>query len=229
MNGRSAAPGRPPHRPFVVAHRSGNSLIALQAAEALGVEAIEADAHLYRRRIEIRHLKTLGPVPILWDRWSLASPFAPRLVAGELLAAVGPQTELVLDLKGRDRRLSAALLEALAARLAAGGRTTICARHWPLLDPFRGVDGLRRVYSVGSARGLRRLRRHLEGNHAEAVTIHERLLDSATVQELRELADTVMSWPINTLDRAEELVRWGVDGLITDRPALVQPAHWRNP
>lgn len=180
--------------------------------------------HLFRGRIEVRHLKTLGPVPILWDRWRLANPFAPRLGAAELLEAVGPQTGLVLDLKGRDRHLGNAMSEALAPRLAAGGRTTVCARHWPLLDVFRDVQGVRRVYSVGSARSLRRLRRRAGGERIQAVTIHERLLDSPTVLELRELSDTVMTWPVNTLERAHELVRWGVDGLITDHPGLVLPA-----
>ena len=109
-----------PRRPFVIAHRSGNSLLALRTAEAHGVRVIEADVHLFRGRIEVRHLKTLGPVPVLWDRWKLASPFGPRLVLAELLDAAGPQTELVLDLKGRERRLATAVLDMLRPRLDAG-------------------------------------------------------------------------------------------------------------
>ena len=34
----------------------------------------------------------------------------------------------------------------------------------------------------------------------------------------------VLSWPVNDLRRAHELVALGVRGLITDRPALVAPA-----
>ena len=48
MNVRGAESGRPPRRPFVVAHRSGNSMLGLRTAEALGVQAIEADVHLFR-------------------------------------------------------------------------------------------------------------------------------------------------------------------------------------
>lgn len=187
------------------------------------MEAIEADVHLFRGRLEVRHLKTLGPVPILWDRWKLGNPFARRLLVPELLDAVAERTELLLDLKGRDRRLSAALLELLEPTLRAGRQVTVCARSWPLLEPFSGVGGSRLVHSVGSGRDLRRLRRLVAGRRLQAITIHERLLDSRTVRDLRELADTILTWPINTVERAQELVSLGVDGLISDRPALLQP------
>jgi glycerophosphoryl diester phosphodiesterase len=198
-------------------------MVGLQTADALGVQAIEADVHLFRGRLEVRHLKTLGPIPILWDRWRLANPFCPRLALAELLAAVDG-TELVLDLKGRDPRLAEKAVEALAPRLRAGGRTMVCARHWPLLEELEGVRGLRLVHSVGSARQLRRLLRRHRGRRLEGVTIHERLLDSRTVKELHELADVILTWPVNTLERAQELIRLEVEGLISDRPSLVYSA-----
>lgn len=208
--------------PFVVAHRSGNSLSGLRAAEALGVRTIEVDVHLYRGRLEARHLKTLGPLPILWDRWTLASPWARRLTVPELLEAAGPGTELVLDLKGRDRRVAAAVRDAIRPRLSAGSGVTICARSWPLLEPFAGVERVRLVHSVGSARQLARLRRRLGERRIHGISIHERLLDSRRVRELREVADLIFTWPVNTVERARELVGWGVDGLISDRPDLVR-------
>lgn len=205
----------------MVAHRSGNSLRALRAAEALGLRTIEADVHLFRDRLEVRHLKTLGPVPILWDRWTLASPWARRLTVPELLEALGPSTELVLDLKGRDLRLAERVLEALAPWPAEGRSVTVCARSWPLLEPFAGAENVRLVHSVGSARQLTRLRRRLGETRIQAVSIHERLLDSRRVRELREVADVILTWPVNTVERARELAGWGVDGLISDRPELV--------
>lgn len=171
----------------------------------------------------MRHLKTLGPIPILWDRWKLASPFARRLLVPELLDALGDRTELLLDLKGRNVRLANGVLRALEPALGAGRPVTICARSWRLLEPFSGAPGVRLVHSVGSPRDLRRLRRLVAGRRLQGITIHERLLDSSSVRELRELADTILTWPINTVERAQELVRWGVDGLISDRPGLLQP------
>jgi glycerophosphoryl diester phosphodiesterase len=199
-----------------VAHRFGNSLAGLKAAEAMGVRAIEADLHLFRSRLEVRHLKTIGRIPILWDTWKLANPFSRRLVLPELLDAVEPDTELVLDLKGRDPRLAEAVRELVADR-----PVTICARSWPLLDAFAGIESVRRVHSVGSARQLARLRQRLGGRRLDGISIHERLLDSRSVGELRELADVIMTWPVNTPERALELTACGVDGLISDRPSLL--------
>lgn len=208
--------------PFVVAHRFGNSLTALRSIAHLGVRTVEADVHLFRGRLEVRHLKTVGPVPILWDRWHIASPFARRLVLDELLAAVAPGTHLLLDLKGRNRRLAERLAETLEPHVGRGVAVTLCSRTWGLLGRFADVDGIRIAYSVGSARQLRRLQAR-EGLKLDGVSIHERLLDAPTVRDLRRIADVVFSWPVNSVARAQELIAYGVDGLISDRPELVHP------
>ena len=165
---------------------------------------------LWRGRLEIRHLKTVGPLPILWDRWKLANPFTPRLELATLIAAVGPQTELMLDLKGRNPRLALLVLDALPP----GRAVTVCARSWRLLEPFAHCVWVRRVHSIGSARQLRRLLERYE--RVDGVSVHERLLDAATAAELRSRATTLMSWPVNTRERARELMALGVDGLISD-------------
>jgi hypothetical protein len=84
---------------FVVAHRAGNDLQQLRDAAHLGARLIEADVRLFRGRLEVRHLKSVGPLPIFWDCWHLANPFARRMQLHELLAAVEPLgAELMLDL-----------------------------------------------------------------------------------------------------------------------------------
>jgi glycerophosphoryl diester phosphodiesterase len=201
-----------------VAHRAGNDLARLHAAEALGIWLVEADVHLFGGRVEVRHLKTVGRLPILWDRWRLANPFAPRLLLPDLLAAVSPETELMIDLKGRDDRLCRHVLDALAD--AAPRRTTVCSRSWSLLEPFRGQPQMRVVHSVGSARQLRTLLRRYPTQSLQGVSVHERLLDKPTVQELRRRASLVLTWPVNTLQRARDLAAWGVDGMISDCPEL---------
>lgn len=204
--------------PFVVAHRGGNDVVRVGAAEGLGIDVLEADLHLFRGRVEVRHLKTLGPIPILWDRWRLASPFAPRLLLPELLGVVAPRTALMLDLKGRDLRLSHQVLATLGA--AAPRRTIVCSRAWHLLAPFRGHPAVRVVHSVGSARQLRALLRRYPPASLAGISIHERLLDAGIVGELCRRAELVFSWPVNTLARARELASWGVGGMISDRTQL---------
>jgi len=197
-----------------VAHRAGNRLADLRAAEELGVSVIEADLRLHRGAVEVRHLKTVGPLPILWDRWELAAPWRARLKLDGLLAATAAQTELLLDLKGSRTELAERVHDAIGPHLGER-RFTICARRWKLLEVFAGLP-VRRVHSVGSARQLQRLRRRFAGRRVDGVSIHEQLLDRDSVASLRALADVIMTWPVNRPERARELLRLGIDGLITD-------------
>jgi glycerophosphoryl diester phosphodiesterase len=197
---------------FVVAHRAGNELQRLRAAEKLGLPLIEADVHLFAGRLEVRHRKTLGPIPILWDRWELAPPGTPRMELDELLSEAAPATELMLDLKGHDRRIGERVMLAVEAA-GRPGRVTVCSQDWRLLEPLRAAGGIRVVHSVGNARQLARLRRR----HAtlNGISIHQRLLDAAVVDDLRQRAEVVLSWPVESVALARRLAAWGVQGLIS--------------
>jgi len=207
--------------PFVVAHRAGNRLDELREAERHAVALVEADVRLFHGRPEIRHLKTVGPLPLYWDRWMLASPFRRSLVLPELLEATAPATELMLDLKGSRPRLAEIVRSEIEAYLPLR-RFTICARSWRLLDPFDGLP-VRRFASAGSRRQLRGLLERFAGRRVDGVSVHERLLDARAVAELRSVADLVLTWPVNAPSRARELVAMGVDGLISDRAGLIAP------
>jgi hypothetical protein len=202
---------------FVVAHRAGNELARLRDAERLGVALVEADVRLWRGRLEVRHLKTVGPLPILWDTWRLANPFSPRLELQSLLAEARPGTQLLLDLKGRNRRLA----ELVRDVLPSGRSVAVCARSRRLLEPLVGLEHVRLFQSVGSRRQLRALLRTADGLTLDGISIHERLLDEQVVDDLRRLGATVISWPVNSLQRARELARLGIHGLISDDPALL--------
>jgi hypothetical protein len=202
---------------FVVAHRAGNDLARLQEAERLGVALVEADVRLWRSRLEVRHLKTVGPLPILWDRWRLASPFARRLELRDLLANARPDTQLLLDLKGRNPRLAHLVL----AALPSGRPVTICARSRRLLELFSGLEHVRLFQSVGSRRQLRALLVKLDATLLDGFSVHARLLDERVVMHLHRHGATVICWPVNSLQRARELAEMGVHGLISDCPAAL--------
>src|SRR5215217_9154779 len=174
-----------PRVPFLVAHRAGNQLDLLRAAEADHRGAIvEADVNLFRGRLEIRHLKTFGPLPVFWDRWQIAPPWHPHLLLSDLLATASPTTELMLDLKGKNRRLAERVVAELVPYLGQR-RMTICTRAWPLLEAFEGLP-VRRIHSVGTARQLRALIRATSSRRIEGVSIHERLLDLTAATEDRK-------------------------------------------
>jgi hypothetical protein len=200
----------------VVAHRAGNDLALLRRAERAASALVEADVHLFAGRLEVRHFKTAGPLPILWDRWRVASPWTPRLELSTLLKAAERETELMLDLKGLDPRLSGRVAGALR-RHRDGLPVTVCSRNWRLLAPLRAVEHVRVVHSVGSSRQLAGLLSGRAGGRLGGVSIHRRLLDAATVAELRMRAGVLLSWPVATLAEARELWGWGVHGVITER------------
>ena len=205
----------------MVAHRAGNDLRSLRRAESARVAVVEADLHLFAGRVEVRHLKTVGPIPLLWDKWTLASPRTPRLLLHELLRSAAPSTTLMLDLKGRDRRLSTAVAAALRDQPRA--QTVCCSQSWALLEGMRDLDDVRLVHSVGSLRQLQALRKWAAGRSVEGVSIHHKLLNASRVAELRRRAGLVMSWPVRTLADVRRLETWGVDGMITENYEVLAP------
>lgn len=185
------------------------------------MDLIEADVRLFRGRPTIRHLKTVGPLPLYWDRWSIASPFNRYLTVSELMEHAGEDTELMLDLKGPRVRLAELVRDELRPYLGRR-ELTVCARFWKLLDVFEGLP-VRRVASAGSTRQLRALVDRFGAAGIDGVSVHERLLDERVVADIRRVTDLVLTWPVNAPDRARKLVGIGVTGLISDRAHDIVP------
>ena len=143
-------------RVLLVAHRAGNDPATARAAAEAGADLVEADVHMRRGRLELRHPRRLGPV--LWDREGVAlARGAPQGLA-PALAAMGPRAEPLLDLKGGPARMAEAALA--AARAALGERPlTVASRRWALLDRLEGAPGVRRLRSAASPREVRALMR----------------------------------------------------------------------
>lgn len=212
-------PSRP--RPLAIAHRAGNHPDRLRAAEEMGVDFVEADVWLHRGRLEIRHEKTAGPFPVLWDRWSLSPGWTPRLGLAELVQTAHPTTVLLLDLKGLNRQLPTLLLETLAEH-APGQPFAVCSQNWDFLDTLRHRPEATTFYSVGNGRQLRALSHRLDRAGRHAVSIHSRLLDPATIRAIKERASAVVPWRVHTAAHAQQLLTWGVDGINADDLALLR-------
>ncbi|WP_350275715.1 hypothetical protein [Kribbella sp. HUAS MG21] len=196
-------------RPLVIAHRAGNDLSTLRSALDGGADLVEADVHAYRGRLEVRHHKTLGPW-FLWERGELIRRTTVAQV-DDLLAAAAGDSRLMLDLKGIHPRL--------APRLAAvlpDTTITVCTQHWWMLAAFRHLPNVRLVLSAGSRRGLRRLRSRLRRSPRApyGVCVHRRLLTPELVTELRQIAEVVFTWPVDTEEAREHARLLTVDGVI---------------
>jgi glycerophosphoryl diester phosphodiesterase len=209
------------NRPIIIAHRAGNEVSSLAAAEAAGADLVEADIWRCRGRLEVRHLKTMGPVPLLWDRWKLVPAWAPRLDFATLLRAAAPSTRFLFDLKGSDPLLPRALIKTLAS-VSPGREYWVCARMWGLLEPFRREPGVQVVHSVGTREELRTFLALFSWHENQAVSIHRKLLNPAILRALKERAPVVITWPVNTRDVFDAIRSLGVDGFTSDSLPLIQ-------
>ena len=207
--------------PLAIAHRAGNSLSGLHAANALVVDVIECDVHEYRGRLEVRHLKTAGPLPFLWDRWELASASAPRLGLRELLEADRHGTTFMLDLKGR-RTSAARSVTRMLHELDDQRPVLACGRHWPSVEVLAELPFVRPVLSARTRTELGRLRtRVTDGDRVHGVSIHRSLLDAPLVEELLRYVEVVMTWPINDDTALATVLSLGANGVISDEPDLL--------
>lgn len=205
-----------------IAHRAGNSLAGLHAANGLGVDIIECDVHQAKGRLEVRHLKSAGPLPFLWDRWELVPASAPRLGLAELLEANRSGATFMLDLKGR--RTAAA--RAVAGLLHGEGHhrpILVCGRHWPSVDAVAELPYVRRVLSARNRLELSQLHARLATSDGivHGVSVHRSLLDRDVVARLREKVGLVMTWPVNDVASLDALTELGVSGVISDDPAVL--------
>ena len=205
--------------PLLIAHRAGNDPARLGAAEGTGADVIEADLHLRRGRLELRHLKTVGPLPLYWDRWALAPPWRRFDTLDDLLAAARAETVLMLDIKGSDHAASR-LVTATLDRAARCARVFVSAREWPLLDEIDPVLG-QRIASAATPRQLERLIARASKQSFDGAAVHLRLLESARLRALRARIPLLMSWPVNHGHEAERATALGVAGLISDNLALL--------
>ena len=196
----------------VCAHRHGNNLELLSAAENAGVDFVEVDIHLFRKELDARHEKTVGPLPIVWDRRQWPSWNPPRQRFGEVLASAQPETTFYVDLKGWDRRLSRRVIAALEPRPGY----VVSARAWWLLHPFRALDHVRVLHSIGAAWQLRWFRLWRANAALEGVSIRSDLLTAEVVAELKSRAEVVFAWRVSSFEHACQLEQWGVDGVIVD-------------
>lgn len=196
-------------------------------ARRVGVDLIETDVHFYKGRLEVRHMKTLGPIGLLWDGLRLGNPFAPRLRLGEVLDSLRPGEEIMLDLKpvvdgrGSGERMAAAVMEELE-RALPGARATVCSRRWDYLPHFRARPNTRVVYSCGSAAERDRL---LAGpQEIDGISIRQDFVTPERAPAILARGGLVMSWAINDVATLERIAALGVNGFISDVPEAIAGA-----
>lgn len=238
-------PAFPQDRPLVIAHRSGNELHAASQAYEAGADLIETDLWRYRNRLELRHIKTMGPIPLLWDRWELHRGWGERLQLHDLLQHLPIDARLFLDLKGTDTRLPKQAIDYIRNEQPER-QIILCGRTWAQLDAVEDEENVTVFFSVGSDEELATIWTRLDKMEHPAISIHKRYLTEETVKRFKEREATIVTWPVNTFAEARRLHELGVDGFTTDNrdmvkwipiererallredPPVEQPSRWR--
>ena len=211
---------------YAIAHRAGNNLHDLERALAVGVDAIECDFWHDRGRLALRHERKLPALPVWYDRWYIRFSIG-ELSLPDLLREINFRSELFLDIKSSTPAAAEAVLRLYHDNESMMPPALVSSREWRLLDQLGDASTeMRMFYSVGRASGLDALVRRARISPRPAGTsIRHTLLSADVVARLHEAGLQVFAWTVNNRHRAEELLGWGVDGLISDDINLHAELH----
>ena len=199
---------------LAIAHRSGNTVAGLRAALDAGVDLVEADVHAYRGRLEMRHLRSMGGLPFLWDREGVVRA-APAPPAGAGRAGRGARRRPPADDRPQGRA-PAARAEGGPAAARGVARTVAHGVHQGLVDAGRvrrpGAAGAVGGHPAGVApvAGAGSTPRPVDG-----VSVRLSLLTPEVVAELHRGTDLVMAWPVDTPEALAQARRVGADAVIS--------------
>ncbi len=232
--------GDPPVR---IAHAFGNHRDTLRQALATDVDMIEVDVWFRAGRIEVRHERRLGRVPLLLDRrrrgvptgaWSLPLPrrgyvrldLNPFRLA-ELLEETTGQKRLLVDVKSTDPTTATAFAAELVREFQnaeAEEWVAVCGQYWPVLDRLREAG--RSIEVRYSMQADEQWQRYVEmarqDDGARRVCIWHRMLNEERAAFLRENEVDAYCWTVDDRREAQRLVELGVDGVISNDLGLLR-------
>ena len=209
----------PQGRPVAIAHRAGNDLARLEHATSIGADLVELDVWLRGGRLEVRHAKTVGPLPLLRERWRLSPAWGPRLELEAVIETAGPDVQLMVDLKSETLALSEGIVAAFDRR-SPDATYAVTTREWWLLEPFEGREGVCLIPSAAWPHELAELMPTL-GDRFHALSMHITLVEPALMSELAGRGVSTFVWPVNTTAELERVLGAGAAGVNSDNLDLL--------
>jgi glycerophosphoryl diester phosphodiesterase len=173
-------------------------------------------------RIVVSHYFPVGRSGLLqrynWRvRWHTSARRDPRL--DELDAHVPAGCHILLDLKEKTPDRRARLRDALIDALPHRERFHACGPHEDDLAQLR-TAGFRTWRTVRTPREIQAVL-DAEKLPDDAVTIRHTLVTPTLLDRLHQIVPSVVVWTVNNVGRAEQLQAMGVDGVTTDRVAIM--------
>ncbi len=193
-----------------IAHRAGNSVESLAAAEGR-VDLVEIDVHRgHGGGAEVRHSKVLWPSRRLWERWYLLPKGEVIPSIDEIVDSASAETGLWLDLKGVRNDIADQI-----TTLSVGRDLVVSSKSWWLLGPFANVGGVRTFRSAGNRFELMLLLWLPTRVRTDGAVVNRRLLSDKTIDRLRNRGQ-LYTWNVPDKAAVEHLRNRGLDGVILD-------------
>lgn len=208
-------------KPFSSAHRAGNSRQAAVRAIEAGADLIETDIWLHRGRLELRHKQTLGPIPILWERWAIEPGWKPRYLLRDLLHDVPEDVLIFLDFKGKAMGLGPAVVKELE-QYAPNRLVATCGRNYPQLQTIDDHPNIITFYSVGDDEEWPIAQELIRTSSTPALSIRADLATPERIDWMNQLGGPVVCWGVENPEEMDRLTAIGVDGFTTDNPSIIE-------
>jgi hypothetical protein len=199
---------------FGVAHNSGDRIDATIEAISYGADVIEVDVVSFDGQLYASHGL---PVPFIGE-----SVFRGPLLAQIWIASAGAGA-IKLDLKESSPAFREMLFDFLEIR--RGQRRVLLVSDDPSLlrQAAKREPWVFRIFSAGSTERLRLIEEDPAfAAIVDGVSIRHTLIDEELAAWLEERELLTLAWTVNRLERVNELVRLGVDGVTTDNLAILQ-------
>lgn len=211
------APGHP--GPAIIAHGGGNTVALAHDFLHQGADFLEVDLWLRGGQFEARHERRLRWLPLLFEKWYLRRAPGGRYGLDELLNETAEHNAgIFLDLKNGGAS-AAAQLRRVLARATHPRRIVASSQQWLALRAIRELlPEVEAFYSIDVRAKLDLFLSVVDRDtRPRGVSCRHSLLTESTISQLHDRGLLVVAWTVDDLDRAHDLVRWGVDGLTTHK------------
>ena len=203
--------------PAIIAHGGGNSLGTARDFLKDGADYLEVDLWVHNGPFEARHERRLRWLPLLFEKWYLRRVPSARYGLRELLEeSAGQGAGIFLDLKNGGAG-AATLLRRMLSAAPHPGRIVASSQQWGTLRAIREMlPDVDAFYSIDVRAKLDLFLSIADRDtRPRGISCRHSLLTRRHVQLLHERGMLVVAWTVDDVERARELVSWGVDGLTT--------------
>lgn len=205
-----------------IAHNSGNKISSTIKALAYDADIIEIDVVLVDEELHAAHW---SPYRFIGDRFFRGPTLA------EVWGAAAQAGAIKLDLKNASAEMVSELVQFMDARQRFGKEVMLVTEEPEILTLLAAqAPRVIRMLSVSDNDTLQELLDNdYESGIIEGVSIWHGLLDADTVRFLKEEGLIIFAWTVNEPERMNELVEYGVNGIVTDNLAILNLLGSPNP